>query len=48
MTTPIATEITRRLEPVARDPFIDHLGTAALPAGAAPQGPAANGTRPRA
>jgi hypothetical protein len=25
MTTPIVTENTRRLEPVARDPFIDGL-----------------------
>ncbi len=25
MTTRMATEITRRLEPVVRDPFLDHL-----------------------
>jgi len=25
MTTPSITEITQRLEPVAHDPFIDHL-----------------------
>jgi hypothetical protein len=30
MTTPIVTEITRRLEPIAHDPFIDGL-RAALP-----------------
>jgi hypothetical protein len=28
MTTPIVTEITRRLEPVAHDPFIDGLRAA--------------------
>jgi hypothetical protein len=27
MTTPSITEITQRLEPVARDPFIEHLTT---------------------
>lgn len=49
MTTPIATEISRRLEPVAPDPFIDHLRASALEIDARPHaGPAATIARPRA
>jgi hypothetical protein len=49
MTTPIAAEISRRLEPVAPDPFIDHLPASALEPGARPHaGSAATTARPRA
>ena len=40
MTTPMATEITRTLESVARDSFLDHLPAAAA-ADARPHAPAA-------
>jgi hypothetical protein len=48
MTTPIATEISRRLEAVAPDPFLDHLRASALEADARPHAAsAATSARPR-
>jgi hypothetical protein len=47
MTTPMATEITRRLESVARDSFLDHL-PAASQADARPHPPAAPSAHPQA
>jgi hypothetical protein len=47
MTTPMATEITRRLESVARDPFLDHLPAVASHVEARPQEPPAQSARSR-
>jgi hypothetical protein len=44
MTTPMAREITRRLESVARDSFVDHLPAAATAGDASPHAPAAQST----
>lgn len=49
MTTPIATEISRRLDSVARDPFIDHLqASASVTDARPPAASAATTARPRA